>query len=404
MSLLLDTLKTSSGSCIENAHIDNISHHDLELKLEAIDHTLAFNIAPDKIHAQDFNSTTLNNKTPCHIEKNQSFSNFIDKINQHNKREKFKTNISIVIFMTLVLISNGLYLYIKTQASSQEFHLAQNNAILNDPSNNTSIASITNAPVNKSATAISVIKLLPSNPIIKNKTKPTKPAVTAAATKASLASQIAKTSEQKNISIVHTQKVDPIHLLINDAYQAFHAKQYHLSEKLYKQVLSREPKNRDALLGLAAIAIKDMRYEYARQKYQYLLHLNPADSFAIAGLSGIKKYLNSQLNESQFHESQLKFMLKQHPDAAHLYFALGTQYSAQLKWPEAQSAYFSAWSADNKNADYCYNLAISLDHLNKKKQALRFYKLSLTLQATSHSHFSQTEIEQRILSLQASIQ
>ncbi|VAW54718.1 hypothetical protein MNBD_GAMMA07-1027, partial [hydrothermal vent metagenome] len=175
------------------------------------------------------------------------------------------------------------------------------------------------------------------------------------------------------------------------AYNEFHNKNYNISKKFYTKVLSNDIKNRDALLGLAAIAIKNNNYEYARQKYLYLLKLNPRDSVAIAGLSSLNNNANSQLSESQ-----LKFLLKQKPDSSHLYFALGTLYSTQKKWPEAQSAYFNAWSSDNKNSDYTYNLAVSLDHLNKKKQALKFYLLSLKLQAASGGNFSESNTQKRI--------
>jgi uncharacterized protein HemY len=93
-------------------------------------------------------------------------------------------------------------------------------------------------------------------------------------------------------------------------------------------------------------------------------------------------------------------MLKQQPDSPHLYFALGSHYSALSKWPEAQSAFFSAWSADNLNADYAYNLAVSLDHLSKQKQAVDFYQLSLKLQKSSIGNFSSVDVHRRISSLQ----
>jgi len=212
------------------------------------------------------------------------------------------------------------------------------------------------------------------------------------APKKNIARKIVKKS--KPIHIVHSEKQDPVSTLILEAYNHFHNENYEQANKLYNQVILREPKNRDALLGLSAIAVKQQRYEFARQKYQYLLRLNPKDSIAIAGLSSIENAVDPLLNESQ-----LKFMLKEQPDAAHLYFALGSLYSLQNKWPEAQSAYFSAWSAENKNADYAYNLAISLDHLDKKDQALDFYTLSLKLKQASSGNFSAENTAQRIRTL-----
>jgi len=340
-------------------------------------------------------------KTPAsRIETEQALSALIDKSNRHSRREKLKKNIIIGLIIALILIISGMYFYIEMQSTSQNFNLTginhspdnlfyqetisankkfKTNTDSHSPLISNSLATKNIAPVKTPAK----LRLIKPASVKKNHNK---------------ASPKQPTKTIKPIHITRTKKSDPIHLLVSDAYAAFHSVDYHRSEKLYKQALEREPKNRDALLGLAAIGIKENRYEYARQKYQYLLRLNPADSLAIAGLSGIEKYVDSQLSESQ-----LKFMLKQQPDAAHLYFALGAQYSSQLKWAEAQSAYFSAWSADNKNADYCYNLAVSLDHLGKPEQALNFYKLSLKLKPASNGNFSQANTKQRIEILQASV-
>ena len=59
-------------------------------------------------------------------------------------------------------------------------------------------------------------------------------------------------------------------------------------------------------------------------------------------------------------ESRIKLLLRQEPDAAHLYFALATLYVAQDRWAEAQQAYFDAFRRDAANPDYAFNLAISL--------------------------------------------
>jgi len=380
----------------QNRNIDeNISIKDSDPDLE-----------PDNknSHSQAKKNQTRKNQTgqnqtgqnTSRIETEQALSALIHKSNQYSRREQLKKNISLAILAGIILVASGLYFYIEMQTTSQDFYLTQNDSALITPPNNTQALPTSSVEViSEKITSPTPDKIPAKKPVSTQKT--IKPATTKITKIKPPKSPAASTV--KPITILHTKKADPIHLLISDAYEAFHAGNYRQSEKLYKQVLNRETKNRDALLGLAAIGIKENRYEYSRQKYQYLLRLDPTDSFAIAGLSGIENHIDSQLSESQ-----LKFMLKQNPDAAHLYFALGTQYSTQLKWPEAQSAFFSAWSADNKNADYSYNLAVSLDHLDKKKQALNFYKLSLKLKQQSNGNFSQADTEQRIRRLQVSTQ
>ena len=311
------------------------------------------------------------NNLTKNIATEQALSALINKSNQHSKQAHLKQTITISVLVALLLIGSGLFFYIKMDTASQEIFIADNNQ----------------ASVNRSIEPIQQV----SRPII-TKTKKIVSPKKAAVNKKTAPIKIAK--KTKSIKIVHTEKQDPVSTLILEAYNQFHHENYKQANNLYNQVILREPKNRDALLGLSAIAIKQQRYEFARQKYQYLLRLNPKDSFAIAGISSIKNDIDPQLNESQ-----IKFMLKEKPDAAHLYFALGSLHSSQNKWPEAQSAYFSAWSAENKNADYAYNLAVSLDHLDKRSRALDFYKLSLKLKQASNGNFDTENTLKRILTL-----
>jgi len=326
------------------------------------------------------------------IESEQALSALINKSNQHSSKEQLKRTISLAILVTLILIGSGLYFFIEMQTTSQQVYTGQTTT--------TPIIRQVEKPVepppaqavaeNKSG----VVEKTQTTSIINKQAARVKPAVPTAKQGNTTA---AVSNQKKILNIVRTKKADPVHELLREAYDAFHRNDFKTAESLYMQVLQRESKNRDALLGIAAIATKQQRYEYARQKYQYLLKLNPRDSIATAGISSIENRIDPQLNESQ-----LKFMLKEQPDSPHLYFALGSLYSSQNKWPAAQSAYFSAWSADNKNADYAYNLAVSLDHLGKKDQALDFYQLSLKLKQASAGNFSTASTQQRIRTLKES--
>lgn len=380
---LVDEPASDDNSVSKTISVDETYNEDNETEEEKTKPEIK---KPDvKNYEQAENSKTKR------IESEQALSALINKSNQHSRNEQLKRTVTIAIFVTLILIGSGLYFYIEMQTTSQDLYISQNN---NDSVNRNTEAAITQTPVIEKKT----VKQPANNQAI-NKTPAKRVAKIKPETQAAVVSKSVTTHQaiNKPISIVRTKKSDPIHLLIRDAYSAFHNQDYRKSESLYKKALKREPRNRDALLGLAAIGIKEQRYEYARQKYQYLLKLNPRDTIATAGMSSIENRIDPQLNESQ-----LKFMLKDQPDAAHLYFALGSLYSGQEKWPEAQSAYFSAWSAENKNADYAYNLAVSLDHLDKQKQALDFYKLSLKLKQASSGNFSDEDTQQRIYTLQES--
>lgn len=327
-------------------------------------------------------STTSNFEN--NINNEHALSALINKSNHHTRKQKKRQIITISSLIALIFIGSGLYFYIQLDTSNQAS--VNRRPILPE--------STTNTPVSKpQVKQPGTIEKLPES----NKQEIHTPVIHAAKQTSSKKTTIKPPISKPVLNIIRTKKPDPVHTLLRSAYTEFNKSNYQASEKLYLQVLLRESRNRDALLGIAAIAIKQSRYEVARQKYQYLLRLNPRDSLATAGLSSIKSLSNPRLNESQ-----LKFMIKQQPDTPHLYFALGSLYSSLNKWPEAQSAFFSAWSADNKNADYAYNLAVSLDHMNHPAQALNYYQLSIKLMSGSNSNFSIKNTQKRIDLLQES--
>ena len=341
-----------------------------------------------------------------------ALSALINKSNQYQRRAQKKRTILLTTLILLLISGSAVFFYLKTEMASQELYIAQKNTspllpeatTVNDRSQSTadsqtvttntqdnSIHRSEPAQTNNSASHSHSNQQAVSKP---RTTKTSSPARNAVTDKAA----------QTPIHIQQSSREDPIEALVMDAYNAFQRDQYEQAETLYQQVLVQEPRNRDAMLGLAAIALKQQRYEVARQKYQTLLQLNPQDSLAIAGLSSVNQNSTQHLAGSGLSESQLKFMLKEQPDAAHLYFALGSLYAAKTQWPQAQSAYFSAWSADSSNADYAFNLAVSLDHINQLQQALQYYQLSLKLMRNSTANFSATQVQQRINSLQEAMQ
>jgi Flp pilus assembly protein TadD len=311
-----------------------------------------------------------------------ALSALINKSNRYTKSNKTKSIVIYSAIMLMILSGSIFYYYIEFSSSTQDIFVADS---LFSGSSDVEIAESQAATVKKIVPVITDSKRMSSSYVDEQPVKQVSKKVI----------KSSKTKKRKVIKVVRKTVEDPVDSLIRQAYESFLAKDYEKSEKLYKRALSRENKNRDALLGLAAIAIKQQRYEYARQKYLNLLKLDPKDSFALAGLSTIGSQVDPQLNESQ-----LKFMIRDQPDAAHLYFALGSHYAEQKKWAEAQSSFFSAWSAENTNADYCYNLAVSLDHLGKKDNAKDFYKLSIKLKKISGGNFSEEDAEDRITNLQ----
>ncbi|MBA5606724.1 tetratricopeptide repeat protein [Duganella sp. FT3S] len=174
------------------------------------------------------------------------------------------------------------------------------------------------------------------------------------------------------------------------AYQAFNGGDLARAQQQYALALRTDPNNRDALLGTAAVALRQRQGPQAAAIYSRLLDLDPNDGDALAGLIGLRQ------GDAALAELRLKTMLTRTPDAAPLQFALGNLYARQGRWSEAQPAYFRAWSAAPDNADYAYNLAIGLDRLNQGKLALTYYQKALALAQDAPASFDRAALRLRL--------
>jgi tetratricopeptide (TPR) repeat protein len=194
------------------------------------------------------------------------------------------------------------------------------------------------------------------------------------------------------MSVHKTKTTDPVGEKLDVAWQAYESAQYGDAKQLYKDVLDLEENNRDALLGLGAIAVIERNNLMAREIYLSLLKLDPRDPIAMAALAGMRTDEASLKSDEEY----MLAMQQKNPDAPHLNFALGNIYAQQDKWKPAQEYYFNAWQHDIENPDYIYNLAVSMDQLNKPQQALNFYKDSLSRSADKQVSFSREAVQKRI--------
>jgi tetratricopeptide (TPR) repeat protein len=194
------------------------------------------------------------------------------------------------------------------------------------------------------------------------------------------------------MSFRKTNKIDSVGEKLDDAWLAYEKGQYNEAESLYKDVLNVERKNRDALLGLGAIAVVEKNNSKAREIYLTLLKLDPRDPIATAAVASLQSDESSLKSDEEYMLS----MQQKNPDAPHLNFALGNIYAQQNQWKAAQQYYFNAWQKDIDNADYIYNLAVSMDQLGKSQQAINFYKNSLDKAANKQVSFSREAVTKRV--------
>jgi tetratricopeptide (TPR) repeat protein len=187
---------------------------------------------------------------------------------------------------------------------------------------------------------------------------------------------------------IEQQKTEPPDPLLMDAYLAYRDGQLDKARQLYLAMFDKDAGNPDVLLGLAAIAQQQGENQAAAQFFGLVLALDPRNAAANAGMAG----LNADLDYS---ESRLKILLHEQGNSATLHFALGNLHAGQSRWGEAQQAYFNAYARESGNADYAFNLAVSLDHLGQKKLAMQHYRHAIQLDPLHRAGFDHAQISQR---------
>lgn len=186
---------------------------------------------------------------------------------------------------------------------------------------------------------------------------------------------------------------DPI---LERAYGALQREDFATAVQDYDKVLQADPRNTDALLGMASIAGREGQTTKAETLYLKALEADPKNPVALAGLVSL---LGN--NDPAAAESRLKNLLAAQPEAGHAHFALGNVYARQGRWSEAQQAYFRSLASDGDNPDYLFNLAVSLDHLRQVKPAQQYYQAALSATAGRSAMFDKEGARRRLQELAA---
>ena len=187
-------------------------------------------------------------------------------------------------------------------------------------------------------------------------------------------------------------QVDPT---VNTAFNALQNGDLGAAKTAYEQSLKNDPKNADALHGLATIQLRLGKPELAQEYYLRALEADPKDALAQASLIS----MSGQIDPVQ-SESRLKLLLATQADSPFLPFYLGNLYARQNRWAEAQQDYFKAMAGEPDNPDYLFNLAVSLDQLHQAKLAAQYYAQALSAADKRSAGFDKQQVSDRLKKLQ----
>jgi len=163
---------------------------------------------------------------------------------------------------------------------------------------------------------------------------------------------------------------------LSSAWKQYQAGRLEEAARLYHRSLDDDPRNVDALNGLATIAARSGRPGEARRWFERSIAARPDDPIALAGLSALA--VAGGPSDAAPSASRLRSAIAERPQEAALHFALGNALAAARRWPEAQKSYFEAYDLDRGNPDYLFNLGVSLDQLGQRALARRFYAEALS--------------------------
>lgn len=167
---------------------------------------------------------------------------------------------------------------------------------------------------------------------------------------------------------------DPLAALRAQADAALLAARWEDAQRAYEAWLERRPDDPPALAGLALALHRQQRWPEAWQAYQRAAQRWPENSALRSGALAVLTRLDPALAESR-----LRDWIADNPGDALAHAALGTLLARQQRWALALEPLQQAVRLVPEDATYHYNLALVLERLKRRDQALQHYRQSLAL-------------------------
>jgi len=183
--------------------------------------------------------------------------------------------------------------------------------------------------------------------------------------------------------------------VLSEAYLSYELGEFSRAQQAFEAVLTMNPNNEFALIGLGNILASKQQYIAAMDYYQKAFAAQPSSLNAFEAMANISGHI--ELNSDW--KNVLSEMAQDHSESATLQYALGNLYAEENDWLAAQSAYFQAVALEPDNADYLVNLAVSLDQLGKYNLAARYYTEALAFADVERVNFNEAQVKNRLISI-----
>ena len=170
------------------------------------------------------------------------------------------------------------------------------------------------------------------------------------------------------------------------------------AETAFRTILAVEPKNTNALIGLAKVHYARGNIRVSVATLLKASEYSPNNPLIISELIALQNSSSSALVSID----QIYALLSRTTDTtvqSKLLFILGTVAAKHQDWLAARKHFLDAYSLNKTNPDVAYNLAVVNDFLNNPVEAIDLYQQALTNAVTQPSTFDHKVVRNRIAEL-----
>lgn len=159
---------------------------------------------------------------------------------------------------------------------------------------------------------------------------------------------------------------------LGKALKALNTGQYETAATLYRMILKKDPKNQDAMLGLATAYHKAGKKSQARKAYQFILKKDPKNEAALNNILALAS------TEAPIHAlREFLDLQRQNPEFSAIYAQKAVIYAKLDRTELAIKNLMQAIKLDPTNNTYRFNLAVLYDESGYASRALAIYKTLL---------------------------